>query len=149
MPRICDISTGLNFALFFLMGCKACGNSLEIIESPLDHKKSAMIDFSLTSFALVFDCLENGKWKRSALRRAASAPLARLSKLRFTNPLPKMQKNYPRQDIKIGKSPRSEKARKGQKSGCFPTSERENGQKPNCTKLTKIDVECIHLLAQK
>ena len=59
------------------------------------------------------------------------------NKLRPIYPPPKIQKNYPRQDIKTGKCPRSEKVRKGQKSGCFPTSERENGQKPYWTKLAK------------
>ena len=71
------------------------------------------------------------------------------SKLRPIYPPPKIQKNYPRQDIKTGKSPRSGKVRKGQKSGCFPRSNRENGQKPNWTKLTKIDLKGSHLLALK
>ena len=71
------------------------------------------------------------------------------SKLRPIYPPPKIQKNYPRQDIKTGKCPRSEKVREGQKSGCFPTSERENGQKPYWTKLTKMDLKWIHLLALK
>ena len=71
------------------------------------------------------------------------------SKLRPIYPPPKIQKNYPRQDIKTGKSPRSGKVGEGQKSGCFPRSNRENGQKPNWTKLTKIDLKGSHLLALK
>ena len=71
------------------------------------------------------------------------------SKLRPIYPTPELQKNYPRQDIKTGDSPRSGKVRKGQKSGCFPRSNRENGQIPNWTKLTKIDLKGSHLLALK
>ena len=71
------------------------------------------------------------------------------SKLRPIYPPPKIQKNYPRQDIKTGKCPRSEKVREGQKSGCFPTSERENGQKPHWTKFPKMDLKYIQLLTLK
>ena len=71
------------------------------------------------------------------------------SKLRPIYPMPKIPKNYPRLDIKTGKSPRCGKVRKGQKSGCFPRSNRDNGQKPHWTKLTKMDLESIHLLALK
>ena len=62
------------------------------------------------------------------------------SELRPNYPTPKIPKNCTRLDIKSGNSPRCGKVREGQKSGCFPGSKRENGQKPNWTKLTKMDL---------
>ena len=62
----------------------------------------------------------------------------RHSKLRPNYPLPKIPKNCPRHDIKSGKTPRSGKAREGQKSGCFPASKGTSGQRPHGSSVAKL-----------
>ena len=60
------------------------------------------------------------------------------SKLRPIYPKTNRLKNYPGKILEIGKSPRWVKVRNGQKSGCFPTSERARGQKPPRPTVTKF-----------
>ena len=60
------------------------------------------------------------------------------SKLRPNYPPPKIPKNYTRHDIKSGKTPRSGKAREGQKSGCFPASKGARGQRPHGSSEAKL-----------
>ena len=71
------------------------------------------------------------------------------SKLRPNYPLPKIPKNCPRHDIKSGKTPRSGKAREGQKSGCFPASKGARGQRPHGSSVAKLWLNRIHLLTLK
>ena len=75
---------------------------------------------------------------RSGKFQTAYLLLTSHSKLRPNYPTPKIPKNCTSQDIKSGNSPRSGKVREGQKSGCFPGSKRENGQKPNGQEVTKM-----------
>ena len=71
------------------------------------------------------------------------------SKLRPNYPTPKIPKNCPRHDIKSGKSPRSGKAREGQKSGCSPASKGARGQKPYGPKIAKMSLKKAHFFDSK
>ena len=71
------------------------------------------------------------------------------SKLRLNYLLPKIPKNCPRHDIKSGKTPRSGKAREGQKSGCFPASKGARDQRPHGSPVAKLWLNRIHLLTLK
>ena len=71
------------------------------------------------------------------------------SKLRPNYPPPKIPKNCPRHDIKSGKTPRSGKAREGQKSGCFPASKGARGQRLHGSPVAKLWLNRIHLLPLK
>ena len=61
----------------------------------------------------------------------------------------KIQKNYPRQDIKTGKTPRCGKVRKPKKSGCFPTSKGATGRRPHGFKAAKLYIKRIGFLTPK
>jgi hypothetical protein len=52
--------------------------------------------------------------------------------------MPKIQKNYPRLDIKIGKSPSCGKVREHKKNGCFPASKGVRGRRPHGSTETKL-----------
>ena len=71
------------------------------------------------------------------------------SKLRLNYPTPKIPKNCPRHDIKSGKTPRSGKAREGQKSGYFPASKGARGQRPHGSPVAKSWLNRSHLLTMK
>ena len=71
------------------------------------------------------------------------------SKLRLIYPTPKIQKNYPRQDIKTGSSLTCIKARKAKKMGSCPKSKGFIGQKPTGVQGTKIHLKKSQILATK